>query len=549
MVDRTRRWLLAGLVLGLGAAWVILSTRGEDAREPTLDAAATTPDAAVPIPRRADDLSVGAIVRTRDRSSAAEDEVLLRVVSTAEEPIPGASVCEHRRSRWGAAQDLRTPHARADAEGLIRLSTAETPLEELWVYAAGYCPRAIGGLQPGREYEVRLESGAALEVRTETIHGAPLAGVLVCVARRALPHPESPFYERARAGETRPGLDPELAIHTALSDERGFARIEGLLPGEFHLRGSHPVLMQIHEEGVERAAVPGESKTLRFCRVAYDAFEVAGDRALSSGVEYLPARRMIGTLRTMSFVTEIEARLAREFPTATTCVVALDEPESSPPPSVIFDLWLERAGSRRFVRPLRFYEGEFTLQTIPTPEGDEREERGALEVSVRDRLDRELAVDFEFIAKRAGEQAPSLAVRSTSGAALPLPVCKGTLRSPLRAQPFVQAREVEIGPGQRAWIETRLPVAVRRCELALVLPFADAFDRGSVFVHADHGLAGSVRLHGAQPTTSCYLPEGRSELRVFVPGFEDAVVAVEVPVTDAAIDPPLRVEVALRASR
>ncbi|MBK9388317.1 MAG: carboxypeptidase regulatory-like domain-containing protein [Planctomycetes bacterium] len=538
---------LAALLLVAALAWWL----HEPAEEPALRAIAEpiAENAVARAPLDASEFSSSAapaVRRLADPRAPASDEVRIRVLDAAGAPIPRAAACEHRRSRWSSATETPTAHARADAEGVIRLAASGPMPPGLWVFAAGHVPRELGALAPGIEHEVRLEACAALEVRALTLDDEPLEGVLICVARRALPHVESQFYERARAGEIRASLDPELAIHTALTDASGHARIEGLLPGELHLRASHPAFLQVHEEGVERAAVPGPEKRVRFAPLAYDAVEVRGDRVLSSGWEFVVARPLLGTMKTQSFVSETRRRLEAHFPTAECIAVTDHGPADAPPQRAILDLWLERTGRWRVERPLRRLEGELRCEVIDAPQGGEIEPRGELEVLVRDRLERSIADEYEVLVTRRGEQMPTLGLRARSGSVVPVPVGKGKLSSGLRAQPILLQRDLEIEPGQRVLVERSFDVALRSCELVVIPPYEDAFERGSVFVRAAAGLAGSLPLLGCRPELRFLLPEGRSELRLSVPGFEEETVVVEVPVSDELVDPPRRIEVALR---
>ncbi|MBL8897531.1 MAG: carboxypeptidase regulatory-like domain-containing protein [Planctomycetes bacterium] len=546
----TRRRVV-GVLAALGVVAALAWWLHEPAAVPASGAISAplveSPLSRAPLDARETDASATPEVRRlADPRAPASGEVRIRVLSAQGTPIPSAAACEHRRSRWSSATETRTAHARADAEGVIRIAASRPLSEGLWVFAPSFVPRELGALAPGIEHEVRLEACAALEVRALTLDDEPLESVLICVARRALPHVESQFYERARAGEMRASLDPELAIHTALTDASGYARIEGLLPGEFHLRASHPAYVQVHEEGVERATVPGPEKRLRFARLAYDAVEVRGDRVLRSGWEFIAARPLLGTMQTQAFVSEIRRRMEARFPSAQ-CIALTDHgPADAPPQRAILDLWLERAGRWRVERPLRLLEGELRCEFLDAPQEGESEPRGELEVLVRDRLQRSIAVEYEVHATRRGEQVPTLGLRAMSGSVVPVPVGKGKLSYLRGAQPILLSQKIEIEPGQRVLVERSFDVALRTCELVVIPPYEDAFERGSVFVRAEKGLAGSLALLGSRPELRFLLPEGRSELRISVPGFEEENVVVEVPVSDELVDPPRRIEVALR---
>ncbi len=169
------------------------------------------------------------------------------VVDQSGEKCGGAVIATNRDS---VVLDADAIVAEADDDGVCYIPADALPDSDLVVSMSGFVPRVIGKLGVGTT-RVVLEEGEGAVIEARDINGRPVPNVEVTLA---------PVLSYSIVKSARPAMYHGLTgFARATTNERGVARMQGLVPGSYYVRINHDTMVREFDRDADfrPVSVPG----------------------------------------------------------------------------------------------------------------------------------------------------------------------------------------------------------------------------------------------------------------------------------------------------
>ncbi len=285
----------------------------------------------------------------------AQGEIKIRVFTYGGSPLPGVQVfAVPSTARWlpGYGPKLGA----TGPEGSVALtwdSSSKGREKTLLLVKTGFLNQPIFHPLPGKHYKILMEPSRESILYTRDRFGTPIEGVRIALSRDPLPRTSTLNSSKNR----RPGPDPSKAVFLFFSDQEGVVKIDGPPPGKYHFRALAPSNRLSMIRGCDKNLIflPSSPVEIIFGWFWAVAVKIKNDEILSF-------RKTKPKGQTLRFSGILDMRLmvsslSEKYQTPLVWAGIPSKPGIAP--SILFQVWLKKAGKREFRVRLRRLDDSF----------------------------------------------------------------------------------------------------------------------------------------------------------------------------------------------